>query len=165
MFPLGMLLLLMSGNAPAPAVRLSIKPMPVQIPKSLNRPQLPHCHEAPIHLKMAGEMAGKKYCPNTSSSLGKNVIIIKKSPNFPYFLLNNFLPLKDAVPRQVSSLKKSTCPAPGYTTHAFLQTGLWWCLSELVPQGRNNLGFWSSGGKSDCLYLFLCRMRSSIIQG
>lgn len=102
MFPPGMLLLLMAGNAPAPAVRLSIKPVPAQIPKSLNRPQLPHCCEASIYL----EMAGKKYYPNTSSSLGKNVIKKKTTPNLPAFLLNHFLPLKDAVPRQVSSLKK-----------------------------------------------------------
>lgn len=77
MFPLGMLLLLMAGNAPAPAVRLSIKPMPTQIPRSLNRPQLPHCHEAPIHL----EMAGKKYCPN-ASSLGKKCNKKKKNHIF-----------------------------------------------------------------------------------
>lgn len=147
MFPPGMLLLLMAGNAPAPAVRLSIKPVPAQIPKSLNRPQLPHCCEASIYL----EMAGKKYYPNTSSSLGKNVIKKKNNTKFACFPLKSLPPSEGCSPKASIQSEKKTCPAPGYTTHTFLQTALWWCLSELVPQRRNNLGFLFSSSKSGCL--------------
>lgn len=74
MFPLRLLLLLMAGNAPAPAMRLSIAPLP-----ALNPPPLPPHHYAPIHL----ETLGKEYCLDPSLS-GK-----EKNP-MTTFLLNHF---------------------------------------------------------------------------
>jgi hypothetical protein len=61
MFPPGMLLVIMVENAPAPAVRLSIKMVPAKIPESLNRPLLHYCHGSNIH----PETAGKKTFSNT----------------------------------------------------------------------------------------------------
>lgn len=60
MFPVGLLLLLMAGNAPAPAARLSIAPLPALILQALDRPPLPHHHEAMVHL----ETVGKEYSPD-----------------------------------------------------------------------------------------------------
>lgn len=97
MFPPGLLLLLVAGNAPAPAVRLGITPLPALILLCLNRPPLPHHREAPIHL----ETVGKEYSPDPFFLLGKE----KNPMNSTAFLLNHFLSLKHMIPGQVSSMK------------------------------------------------------------
>lgn len=88
----------MAGNAPAAAVRLSTAPLPALILRALNRPPLPHHHEATIHL----ETVGKEYSPDPFFLLGKE----KKPMNFrTTFLLEQFLSLKHMIPGQASSMK------------------------------------------------------------
>lgn len=91
MFPLGLLLLLMAGNAPAPAVRLSRAPLPALILQALNKPPLPHHRETPTHL----ETVGKEYSPDPFFLLGKE----KNPMNLTIFLLNHFS-LKHMIPRK-----------------------------------------------------------------
>lgn len=97
MFPPGLLLLLMAGNAPAPAVRPSRTPLPALNPQALYGPPLPQHCEALAHLGTVG----KEYSPDPFFLLGK-----KKNPmNLTIFLLNHFLCPKHMIPGQASSMK------------------------------------------------------------
>lgn len=77
MFPPGMLLVIMAENAPAPAVRLSIKKAPAKIPESLNRPLLHYCHGSNIHPKQQG----RKLLPTLHFHRNEDLVSTLASPH------------------------------------------------------------------------------------
>lgn len=96
MFPPGMLLVIMAENAPAPAVRLSIKKALTQIPESHNRPLLHYCRGSNIY----PETARRTLLPTPHFHKNKD---LTSTPALP--LSSIYWPLPCFYPLAVDNLK------------------------------------------------------------